>query len=259
MTFAGLHRPGDPFVLANAWDAGSAKVLEGLGAKAIATSSAAFAFTLGKCDGALSLEEVLDHTRALVQAVSVPVSIDFEDAFGKTAQDVADNIGKAAATGAAGASIEDWDRTAAYGFDEALDRVTAAAEAAAASGLHLTARADGFMNGVYDMAEAVRRVAAFAEAGADCIYVPALPDAAAMADVVAIGTPVNALAHGQWLTWDLGDFAAQDIARVSLGSTLGRLTQRALVDAATPLLAAGKVTALAHDPVSDQIDRLLGD
>lgn len=255
--FADLHVPGDPFILANAWDAGSAKVLAALGARAVATSSAAHAFTLGRTDGQVTLDEALDHARTLAEAVSVPVAIDFEAGFGATPEDVAEAVRAAAGTGAAGISIEDWDGTRPYDRSEAVDRLAAAAEAARDTDLHLTARADGVMHGAYDMAEALARLSAFADAGADCLYAPLVPDWAALAEVVAIGRPVNALAAGPWLAYDLEAFAKAGVARVSLGSSLARALQRDLVARAGPLLASGRITALSHDSVAARIDAMM--
>ena len=257
--FSDLHRPGDPFVLVNVWDAGTARVAEGLGAKAIATSSAAHAFTLGRTDGGVTLEEALGHAASLTGSVSIPLAIDFEDGFAEAPEEVAANIRRAAETGAAGVSVEDWRREGggAYGAGLAAERIAAAVEAAHAAGLHITARADGVMHRAYDVAEAVRRLAAFADAGADCLYAPVLPDDAALAEVVALGRPVNGLAAGRWLDRDLAGWAAAGVARVSLGSSLARFVQRALVDAAGPLIARGRLSALHHAPVAGEIDRLL--
>jgi len=256
--FRALHRRGAPFILANAWDAGAARVLAALGARAIATSSAAHAFTLGRTDGQVTLDAALAHAATLAAAVDIPLAIDFENGFGATPDKVAEAVTAAAATGAAGVSIEDWDGAAAYDRAEAIDRLTAAAEAARAVGLHLTARADGVMHGVYDMPEALARLAAFAEAGADCLYAPLVPDFGALAEVVALGLPVNALAAGPWLDHDLAAYAEAGVARVSLGSSLARALQRDLLDRAGPLLSGGRITALKHEATSAEIDAMMG-
>ena len=257
--FADLHRPGEPFVLVNVWDAGTARVAEGLGAAAIATSSAAHAFTLGRTDGGVTLDDALGHAAILARAVSIPLSVDFEDGFADAPERIADNVRRVAETGASGVSVEDWRREGGGAYDAGLaaERIAAAAEAARVAGLHLTARADGVMHGAYDVAEAVRRLAAFAEAGADCLYAPVLPNGGALAEVVALGRPVNGLAAGRWLDWDLDDWAAAGVVRVSLGSSLARHVQRALMDAAIPVVAQGRLSALRHRPVADEIDRLL--
>ncbi|MGR3540400.1 MAG: isocitrate lyase/PEP mutase family protein [Hasllibacter sp.] len=257
MTFHELHVPGDPFVLANAWDRGTAKLLEGLGARAVATSSAAHAFTLGRVDGKVALDEALDHAADLAGAVDVPLAIDFEDGFARGPAEFDAVLSRVAATGAAAISVEDWDRAAPYPFEEARARIEAAARACRAHGIHLTARADGVMHGVHDVAEAVRRLTAFAEAGADCLYAPVLPDDEAIRAVVAIGRPVNVLAAGKTLEADLSHYAALGVARVSLGSTLARLAQRAVLDAAGPLLSEGRITGLRHAPPAAEVDRFL--
>ena len=258
-TFADMHRPGAPFVLVNVWDVGTARLAEGLGAKAIATSSAAHAFTLGRTDGGVTMDEALAHARALAEAVSIPLAIDFEDGFAEGPDEVAANVGRAAETGAVGVSIEDWRRVGGGAYDALLaaERIAAAAETARASGLHLTARADGVMHGAYDVAEAVRRLSSFAGAGADCLYAPMLPDEVALAEVAAIGRPVNALAAGRWIDWDLPDWAAAGVARVSLGSTLARYAQRAILDAARPMIADGRLSALRHGSPASEVDRYL--
>ena len=257
--FHELHRPGRPFLLVNVSDAGTARVAAALGAKAIATSSAAHAFTLGRHDGGTTLDEALEHAAALAAATPLPLAIDFEDGFAATPEGVAANVRRAAGTGAAGVSVEDWrrDGAGAYGAAEAAERVAAAAEAARAAGLHLVARADGVMHGAYGVPEAVRRLRAFAEAGADCLYAPALPDAAALAEVVALGRPVNVLAAGPWLEWDMARFAAAGVARVSLGSALARRLQRTLLDALGPALAEGRLAPLEAPGTAAAIDAML--
>ena len=177
MGFRDLHTPGNPFILANAWDRGSAKMLEALGAKAIATSSAAHAFTLGRPDGGtVTRDEALAHARDLVDAVTVPVSGDFENGFGHDPDTVAETVRLSAAAGLSGISIEDaaFPDDDAYPFDEAVARIEAAASAARklSDDFVLVARADGVMNGHYDIDEAIRRIEAFDAVGADCLYVP---------------------------------------------------------------------------------------
>lgn len=254
--FAALHKPRDPFILVNVWDLGTARMAEAMGARAIATSSAAQAFTLGRPDGQVTLDDALHHASALAAATSLPLSIDFEDGYARAPEEVAINIRRAAQTGAAGVSIEDWDGTAPYDRSLAIERIAAAAEACRETGLTLCARADGVMQGGYDVGEGLRRAVAFAEAGADCLYIPVLPDAAALADLVALGKPVNGLAAGRWLDWDLEDWAKAGVARVSLGSTLARTAHRRIYDAMTAL-GHGALGALAHDPVADEIDAML--
>jgi 2-methylisocitrate lyase-like PEP mutase family enzyme len=264
MTFRDLHKPGDPFVLANAWDAGSAKMLAALGAQAIATSSAAHAFTLGRPDGGhVTRDEALAHAEALVAAVSVPVSGDFENGFGHDPDTCAETVRLSAEAGLAGISIEDAalpeDRP--YPFEEAVERIRAAAAAARAlpNDFVLVARADGVMNGHYGIEEALRRIRAFDEAGADCLYVP-LPRT--MDDlkrvIAATGKPVNVLVAGPYATHSRSDYARMGAARLSLGSALARVTHRVIRDAATAMFCDGDFTPLTRGMPGSEVDSLLG-
>lgn len=262
-TFRALHQKGNPFILANAWDIGSAKVLAALGAQAIGTSSAAHAFTLGLPDGGhVSRDQALAHAQDLVAATNLPVSGDFENGFGHAPEDCAETVRLSAEAGLAGISIEDAalpdDR--AYDFDLAVDRIRAAAAAARAlpRDFVLVARADGIMNGHYDTDEALRRLLAFQEAGADCLYAPLPPDMAALARICsAVSLPVNALAAGPFATQSRADFAAIGVARISLGSALARVTHGALLEAATPILQSGDFNLLRTGAGSAMIDPLL--
>jgi 2-methylisocitrate lyase-like PEP mutase family enzyme len=257
-----LHRPGDPFVLANAWDAGSARVLAALGAQAIGTTSAGFAFTLGLPDGArISRDQALAHAEALVAATPLPVSGDLENGYAEAPEDIAETIRFAAEAGLAGASIEDTDLPGdgAYWFELAVERVRAAADAARAlpRDFVLVARADGLLTGGYDLTEAVRRLEAFAEAGADCVYAPLLPDLEAVRRACeAVRVPVNVLAAGPMLAHSRAALAEAGVARISLGSGLARLAQAALVGAA-PAILGGDFSGLAAAAKGADIDALL--
>jgi 2-methylisocitrate lyase-like PEP mutase family enzyme len=257
-----LHRPGDPFVLANAWDAGSARVLAALGAQAIGTTSAGFAFTLGLPDGArISRDQALAHTEALVAATPLPVSGDLENGYAEAPEGVAETIRLAAEAGMAGASIEDTDLpgAGAYWFELAIERVRAAADAARRlpRDFVLVARADGLLTGSYDLKEAVRRLEAFAEAGADCVYAPLLPDLDAVGRVCrAVRVPVNVLAAGAMREVSRADMAAAGVARISLGSGLARLAHAALLRAA-PAILAGDFRPLAEGATGAEVDPLL--
>jgi 2-methylisocitrate lyase-like PEP mutase family enzyme len=257
-----LHRPGDPFVLANAWDAGSARVLAALGAQAIGTTSAGFAFTLGLPDGArISRDQALAHAEALVAATPLPVSGDLENGYAEAPEDIAETIRLAAEAGLAGASIEDTDLPGdgAYWFELAVERVRAAADAARAlpRDFVLVARADGLLTGGYDVTEAVRRLEAFAEAGADCVYAPLLPDLDAVRRACkAVRVPVNVLAAGPMLAHSRAALAEAGVARISLGSGLARLAHAALVGAA-PAILGGDFGGLADAAKGADIDALL--
>jgi len=261
--FRALHRRGNPFILANAWDAGSARMLVALGAQAVATSSAAHAFTLGRPDGGtVSRDEALAHAEALVAAVGVPVSGDFENGFGDDPDTCAETVRLAAEAGLAGISIEDTSFPSGAPYPRALaaERIRAAAAAARAlpGDFVLVARADGVMNGTYGMEEALARIRAFDAAGADCLYVP-LP--AGMDDIRAVcaatAKPVNALAAGRFTRVSRAEFAAAGVARISLGSALARLTHRAIRDAGLAMFGAGDFTPLGEGMAGSEVDRLL--
>jgi 2-methylisocitrate lyase-like PEP mutase family enzyme len=257
-----LHRPGDPFVLMNAWDAGSARLLAALGAEAIGTTSAGFAFTLGLPDGArISRDQALAHAEALVAATPLPVSGDLENGYGEDPEHVAETIRLAAEAGLGGASIEDTDLPGpgAYWFGLAVERVQAAVAAARAlpRDFVLVARADGVLTGAYDAEEALRRLEAFAEAGADCVYAPLLPTMASVKRACALKVPVNVLAAGPMLREPRSAFAAAGVARISLGSGLARLAQAALRVASRDILGAGDVSRLAGAASGAEIDDLL--
>ncbi|MDJ0630276.1 MAG: isocitrate lyase/phosphoenolpyruvate mutase family protein [Rhodobacter sp.] len=263
--FRALHKPGDPFILANAWDAGSAKMLAALGAPAIATSSAAHAFTLGRPDGGhVTRDEALAHAADLVAAVDVPVSGDFENGFGTGPETCAETVRLAAEAGLAGISIEDIDFPAGtpYAIDLAVERVQAAAAAARALGRDFVfvARADGVMTGGYGMEEALRRIRAFDKAGADCLYVPLPPGLQSLKNVVrATEKPVNALAAGQFTKFSRAEFAAAGIARISLGSALARVTHKVIHDAGRMMFDAGDFSLLGMGLPGGEVDKLLTD
>ncbi len=250
--FRALHRPGDPFVLANAWDRGTARVLAALGAQAIGTTSAGYAFTRGLPDGArISLDETLAHAEDLVGATPLPVSADLENGYAEAPEDVALTIRRAAEAGLAGGSIEDTDLPGdgAYPLFLAVDRIRAAVDAARAlpRDFVLVARADGLMTGGYGVAEALARAEAFAEAGADCVYVPFLPDLDTLAELCrTVRAPVNALAAGALAAAPRDALARAGAARISLGSGLARVAQAAFVAAARDVLDAGRFDALAR-------------
>jgi 2-methylisocitrate lyase-like PEP mutase family enzyme len=249
--FRALHRPGGPFILANAWDAGSARLLAALGAEAIGTTSAGFAFTRGLPDGArITRDEALAHAQDLVAASPLPVSADLENGYASDPEGVAETVRLAEEAGLAGLSIEDTDLpgTGAYPFDLAVERVRAAASAARALGrdMVLVARADGAMNGAYDLAEGLRRLRAFEKAGADCLYLPLPANLEEVALICrSVSRPVNALAAGPFARHSRADFARAGVARISLGSALARATHRVIVEAARAMFGEGSFEPLA--------------
>lgn len=263
MSFRDMHKPGDPFILANAWDVGSAKMLQGLGAKAIGTSSAAHAFTLGRPDGGkVTRGEALAHAQDLISAVNVPVSGDFEDGFGEAPDQCAETVRLSGEIGLAGICIEDTinasDRV--YGFELAVERVRAASSAARAlnKDFFFVARADGVMTGAYDIEEALRRIRAFDEAGADGLYVPipkTMDDLKRIID--ATDKPVNVLAAGPYAKHSHAEYAALGAARISVGSALARATHRIIHDAGHAMLHEGDFTGLLKGISGAKVDKLM--
>ncbi|MEJ6478934.1 MAG: isocitrate lyase/phosphoenolpyruvate mutase family protein [Octadecabacter sp.] len=261
-TFRALHQHGAAFILANAWDIGSAKMLAGLGAQAIATSSAAHAFTLGLPDGKVDRDTALAHAQSIVAAVNLPVQGDFEDGYSDTPEGTAKTVRMAAEVGLAGICIEDLRQgtQTAYGFDLAVEKIRAAAAAARAlpRDFVLTARADGIMVDAYDIDEAIRRLKAFSAAGADCLYAPMTKSFADLAQIVAqTDKPVNALVAGEYTAYGRADFAKIGVARLSLGSALARTTHRVIHDAATAMFGAGEFSALGNAMNGGIVDALL--
>lgn len=260
--FRALHQLGNPFVLANAWDIGSARMMAAMGAQAIATSSAAFAFTLGRPDGDITRDQALAHAQDLVAATPLPVSGDFEDGFGRDPDTVAETVRLAAEAGLAGISIEDNPAPpgAPYDRELAVERIRAASAATRAlpRDFVLVARADGVMNGHYDMTEATARIRAFDEAGADCLYVPVPPSFEDLEKICALtDKPVNALAAGPFASYTRDDFARIGVARISLGSALARATQRRLMDAFQEIIEDGSFAMLKKTVSGDTVDDML--
>lgn len=259
--FHALHQSGC-FVIPNPWDAGSARMMAALGAKALATTSAGFAFTLGRPDmGTVTRYEALAHAEAIVAATPLPVSGDFENGFADAPDDVAETIRLAAEAGLSGCSVEDTmmiDGNPAYEFGLAVERIRAAASAARSLGRPFVfcARADGVMNGVYDTVEAIRRIRAFEEAGADLLYVPLPPDMDSLKRIVdSVSKPVNALAAGPYVRYSVEEFADLGVRRISTGSAIARATHRVIADTVSAMLDKGDFTPLANGMKG--IDRLL--
>jgi 2-methylisocitrate lyase-like PEP mutase family enzyme len=234
-----LHE-GEPFVIPNPWDVGSAKVLESLGFKALATTSSGFAFTLGKRDGEATLDEVVAHVAALSGAVEVPISVDLENGYG--APGVA--IRRVAEAGAQGASIEDWGRDARrlYELDEAVERIRAAV-AAAPPGFVVIGRAENHIRGVDDLDDTILRLQAYEAAGAECLYAPGLRTVEQIRAVCSsVSKPVNVLATPRLTVQEIFAAGAQ---RVSVGGALTWIAAQALVDAATAIRDRGDLSVLA--------------
>jgi 2-methylisocitrate lyase-like PEP mutase family enzyme len=261
--FHDLHQKGC-FVIPNPWDRGSAQMMAALGAKALATSSAAHAFTLGRPDmGGVTRDEALAHAQDLIAATPLPVSGDFENGFGDTPDDVAETVRFAAEAGLSGISVEDTQMIAgnpAYPFDLAVERIKAGAAAARALGrpFIFCARTDGVMNGTYDLAEGIRRLQAFEAAGADLLYLPVPPGKAELAQVLAsVRKPVNALAAGPLKQLTVAELATMGVRRISTGSQIARLAHAAIRDATVAMLDQGSFAPLLGTASGDDIDALL--
>jgi 2-methylisocitrate lyase-like PEP mutase family enzyme len=242
MTFRELHE-GEPFLIPNPWDAGSAKVLEGLGFKALATTSSGFAFTLGRADGEATLDEVVEHTRVVAAATSLPVSVDLEDGYGPPGEAIA----RVAEAGAAGGSIEDYDPAGhLYELGQATERVAAAAEAAHALGspFMFAARAENHIRGNPDLDNTIERLQAYERAGADVLYAPGLRTADEIRAICgAVTKPVNVLALPN-LTFD--EIAAAGAQRVSVGGALTWVALAGLVSAAERIRDDGDFAVLGE-------------
>lgn len=234
------HGPG--FVIPNAWDAGSARVLERIGFPAIATTSAGIAWSCGLPDGgAIDAETMLEHIGRIVTAVDVPVTADLENGYGTTPEEVGRTVARAAALGAVGANLEDAAGGALFGIEEATERLAAARAAAPAGSFVLNARTDTYFVGTSGDAftETVERARRYVEAGADCVFVPAVPDAETIgALAAAIPAPMNIVA-GLANTIDAPTLFALGVRRVSLGGSLARAALSTLEAAGRELLETG--------------------
>jgi 2-methylisocitrate lyase-like PEP mutase family enzyme len=243
--FSALHAGPKPFVIANPWDAGSARVLAGLGFAALATSSGGFAGTLGRRDGGVSREEALDHARAVCAAVDLPVSADLENCFGHEPAFVAETVRLAAATGLVGCSVEDFTGDMGdpfYPIEAAAERVAAAAEAAASVGFDftLTARTESFLRGNPDLDPVIARLQAFEAAGADVLMAPGLPDLDAVKAVCdAVSKPVNFMAGIPAKSFPIADLAAAGVRRISLATSLYRAAMTGLAAAVAEVQEGG--------------------
>lgn len=245
-TFVALHH-GPGFVLPNAWDAGSARVLEGLGFPALATTSAGIAWSCGVADGeTLDRDQMLDHVARIVAAVDVPVSADLEAGYGQTPDEVAQTITLAARLGAVGGNIEDSTTAGLIDRSEAIDRIAAARAAAPAGTFVLNARTDAYFVAPSGdpFAETIERATSYVEAGADCVFVPGVVEADAIRQLTsAIPGPVNIVA-GLSNTIDAHTLFSLGVQRVSLGGSLARAALSTLERAGRELLDSGTLDFL---------------
>ena len=257
--FHRLHSAGC-FVMPNPWDVGSARALEQLGFKALATTSAGLAWTLGRRDTQASRDQVLDHLRLIAGAVGVPVNADFEGGYAVDPAGVAANVAMAVDTGIAGLSIEDAsgdDAEPLVDFDLAVRRVAAAREAIdrSGTGVVLTGRSEGFVCGRPDIDETIRRLRAYAEAGADCLYAPRIDQLEHVTAIVAAVAPkpVNLLINSPFTT--VAEAARLGVRRISVGGTLARTAWHGFLDAAGEIADSGTFSRFEGLP---NVDALLG-
>jgi len=241
--FLRLHRRGDPLLMPNAWDVGSAVLLASLGFEAIATTSGGFAASRGRLDGAMSGAEVIGHTKELAAAIDQPLSADLENCFAHDPEGVAKTALAAIDAGVAGFSVEDFtgnDKDPIYALDLATERVRAAAEAAHDDTRHIvvTARAENYLHGRTDLADTIARLQAYQEAGADVLFAPRVDDPTDLAQLLgAVDLPVSVLAGPN--APNVAELAALGVSRISTGGALAVAAYGALVDAATELKEHG--------------------
>lgn len=259
--FRQLHESGC-FVIPNPWDAGSARALVHLGFRAVATTSSGFAWSRGRGDHGVGLDDVLTYMRTVAAAVPVPVNADFEGGFATAPEHVAVNVARAAATGVAGLSIEDSTGDASrplFEFRLAVERIQAARRALdhSGTGVLLTGRSEGFVVGRPDLAETIRRLSAYADAGADCLFAPGLRAAADITAVVraVAPKPVNVLVGSDFTT--VAELAALGVRRISVGGALARTAWTGFVRAAREMVERGTFTRLTGAISSDELVSLL--
>src|ERR1700740_693038 len=263
--FRGLHQRPGVFVMPNPWDAGSARILAGLGFEALATTSAGCAFSKGYLDSApeMTRDVILQNAKEIVEATHLPVSADLQNGFGHSPDICAETIRLAANAGLAGGSIEDSSGdpdSPIYRFQLATERVRAAAEAARASQFFLTARAENFLHDRPDLDDTIRRLQSFSKAGADVLYAPGLTDLDAIRAVCAsVAKPVNALMGFAGATFSVAELAAVGVKRISVGGSFARAALGGLVRAAREVKEKGTFSYAADALPSADVKRYLTD
>jgi len=260
--FRALHQGPRAFLIGNAWDAGSARILAGLGFPALATSSGASAGTLGRRDGKVTREECFAQARLICAATELPVSADLEKCFADSPQGAAETIRLAAATGLVGGSIEDatGDKDEPlFDFNHAVERVAAAAEAARKIDFVLTARSENFLRGKPDLDDTIRRLQAFEKAGADVLMAPGLPDLASVRAVcAALSTPFNFMAGIKGKSFSVAELEAAGVRRISLATSLYRAAMTGLIDAAREAKEKGSFGYLERTIATPDLNSYLG-
>ena len=257
----GLHRVDSAWIIPNPWDAGSAKLLQGLGFKALATTSSGFAYTLGRVDGEVSLDEKLQHCTQLCAVTDIPISADFENGYSEKPAGIVENIQRLAQTGIAGFSIEDYSRDhhRLYEYSEAVDRVQLAAETITGLGLplQLTARAENLLRGVIDIEDTIKRLQAFSAVGADVLYAPGIKTHPQLRQITSsIDKPFNVLASfmPESTVWE---FSASGATRISLGGALNLAAINPVLTAGAQMLEAGTFDWLGARADGALVNKLL--
>ena len=261
--FQELHQRSGVFLIPNPWDVGSARILAGNGFEALATSSAASANAIGRRDGRVTREEALAHAATIAGAVNVPVSADLENGFGDAPQFVAETIRMAAGTGLVGCSIEDSTggrESTIYEFNQAVERIAAAAEAARALPLKftLTARAENFIRGRADLYDTIKRLVAYEKAGADVLFAPGLPDLAEVRKVCsALSKPLNFMVAIRGKSFSVAELADAGVKRISFASSLYRAAMTGFVEAMQEIKGKGTFTYLDHTMTTPEFNKFL--
>ena len=246
--FRALHQRDGAFIIPNPWDVGTARLLAHLGFEALATTSAGYAFSMGRQDNAIGREETMEHARAIVSAIDLPVSADLENAFGDDPETVAETFRLAAATGLAGGSVEDATGRPddpIYDHELAVERVRAAVEVTRALPFPfmLTARAENYLVGRRDIKDTIKRLQSFQEAGADVLYAPGLTSRDDIAAVVSsVDRPVNVVMGLQGVQLSLGELSEIGVKRISVGSALSRAALGAFLRAGREMQEHGTFT-----------------
>lgn len=263
LRFQELHRRPGAFLIPNPWDAGSARLLAGLGFEAFATSSAAAAGILGRRDGRMSREESLANAKMIVEATDLPVAADLEDGFGESPAAAAETIALAAGIGLVGGSIEDARaerEEPIYDFALATERVAAAVQAARALPFSFTlaARAENFIRGNPNLDDTIKRLVAYENAGADVLFAPGLPDLAAVRAVCsAVSKPVNFVVGGRGKSFSVAELAEAGVKRISFGGTFYRAAMTGLADAATEARDKGTFNFVDRVMLTSELNRYL--
>jgi len=259
--FRALHQGPRAFVIANPWDAGSARVLAALGFEALATSSGASAGTLGRRDGRVSREECLAQAREICAAVDVPVSADLEKCFADAPREAAETIRLAAQTGLAGGSIEDatGDKDKPlFEFSHAVERVAAAAEVSRQVGFVLTARTENYLRGKPDLADTIHRLQAFEKAGADVLMAPGVPDLDSVRKICqSLSKPFNFMAGIKGRSFTVAELEAAGVRRISLATSLYRAAMTGLLEAAREVREKGSFGYLERTLPTPDLNKYL--